>query len=168
MNITLLCGATLLVVLLIVWFVKSETGHRFNTSTLLKTRLCYQQRPFLTDRERVFFRQLCAAFSGSQLLVMAQVRLVDVVQVRAGIGGRERLSLFRQISQWHCDFVVIDARNFSVKAIIELDDSSHLRPERQRRDALFNIVVTQAGIPLLRPRSLKQVSEVAASVLRTL
>ncbi|EPA9601828.1 DUF2726 domain-containing protein [Escherichia coli] len=82
--------------------------------------------------------------------------------------GRERLSLFRQISQWHCDFVVIDGRNFSVKAIIELDDRSHLRPERQRRDAMFNIVVTQAGIPLLRPRSLKQAREVAASVLRTL
>lgn len=135
---------------------------------LLNKYQCYQQRPFLTDRERLFFRQLCAAFSGSHLLVMAQVRLVDVVQVSAGIGGRERLSLFRQISQWHCDFVVIDARNFSVKAIIELDDRAHLRPERQRRDALFNIVVTQAGIPLLRPRSLKQASEVAASVLRTL
>lgn len=168
MNITLLCGATLLVVLLIVWFVRSETGYRLNTTALLKKRQCYQQHPFLTDRERVFFRQLYAAFSGSPLLVMAQVRLVDVVQVSPRIKGRERLSLFRQISQWHCDFVVIDGRNFSVKAIIELDDRSHLRPERQRRDTMFNIVVTQAGIPLLRPRSLKQAREVAASVLRTL
>jgi hypothetical protein len=165
MNITLLCGAIFLVALLMIRSVKSRKGYGFSTSILLKKRQCYQQRPFLTDRERVFFRQLCAAFSGSPLLVMAQVRLVDVVQVCEGIGGRERLSLFRQISQWHCDYVVIDARDFSVKAIIELDDRSHLRPERQRRDALFNIVVAQAGIPLLRPRSVKQAGNVASRIL---
>ena len=167
MNITLLCGAIFLVALLMIRSVKSRKGYGFSTSILLKKRQCYQQRPFLTERERVFFRQLCAAFSGSPLLVMAQVRLVDVVQVSPELKGREKLSLFRQISQWHCDFVVIDARNFSVKAIIELDDRSHLRPERQRRDALFNIVVTQAGIPLHRPRSVKQAGEVAANILRS-
>lgn len=168
MNITLLCGAIFLVALLMIRSVKSRKGYGFSTSILLKKRQCYQQRPFLTDRERVFFRQLCAAFSGSPLLVMAQVRLVDVVQVCEGIGGRERFSLFRQISQWHCDYVVIDARDFSVKAIIELDDRSHLRPERQRRDALFNIVVAQAGIPLHRPRSVKQAGNVASSILNAI
>lgn len=168
MNITLLCGAIFLVALLMIRSVKSRKGYGFSTSILLKKRQCYQQRPFLTDRERVFFRQLCAAFSGSPLLVMAQVRLVDVVQVCEGIGGRERLSLFRQISQWHCDYVVIDARDFSVKAIIELDDRSHLRPERQRRDALFNIVVAQAGIPLHRTRSVKQAGNVASRILNAI
>ncbi|WP_442899366.1 DUF2726 domain-containing protein [Escherichia sp. MOD1-EC6154] len=50
--------------------------------------------------------------------------------------------------------------------MIELDDRSHLRPERQRRDALFNLVVIQAGIPLHRPRSVKQAREVADGILR--
>lgn len=53
-----------------------------------------------------------------------------------------------------------------MKAIVELDDRTHLRPERQRRDAIFNVVVAQAGIPLLRPRSVKAAGEVAEVIRR--
>lgn len=73
---------------------------------------------------------------------------------------------FRRISRWHCDFVILDVRSFTVKAIVELDDRTHLRPERQRRDAIFNVVVAQAGIPLLRPRSVKAADEVAEVIRR--
>ncbi|EPU9189356.1 DUF2726 domain-containing protein [Escherichia coli] len=120
----------------------------------------------MTVREREFFCELCRALAGYPLLVMAQVRLVDVVQVCPGVSEAENRRLFRQISQWHCDYVVVDQRDFTVRAIIELDDRSHLRPERQRRDALFNLVVIQAGIPLHRPRSVKQAREVADGILR--
>ncbi|HII2213699.1 TPA: DUF2726 domain-containing protein [Escherichia coli] len=120
----------------------------------------------MTVREREFFCELCRALAGYPLLVMAQVRLVDVVQVCPGVSEAENRRLFRQISQWHCDYVVVDQRDFTVRAIIELDDRSHLRPERQRRDALFNLVVIQAGIPLHQPRSVKQAREVADGILR--
>ncbi|CAD5551470.1 DUF2726 domain-containing protein [Escherichia coli] len=120
----------------------------------------------MTAREREFFCEFCRALAGYPLLVMAQVRLVDVVQVCPGFSEAENRRLFRQISQWHCDYVVVDQRDFTVRAIIELDDRSHLRPERQRRDALFNLVVIQAGIPLHRPRSVKQAREVADGILR--
>lgn len=120
----------------------------------------------MTVRDREFFCELCCALAGYPLLVMAQVRLVDVVQVCPGFSEAENRRLFRQISQWHCDYVVVDQRDFTVRAIIELDDRSHLRPERQRRDALFNLVVIQAGIPLHRPRSVKQAREVADGILR--
>lgn len=120
----------------------------------------------MTVRDREFFCELCRALAGYPLLVMAQVRLVDVVQVCPGFSEAENRRLFRQISQWHCDYVVVEQRDFTVRAIIELDDRSHLRPERQRRDALFNLVVIQAGIPLHRPRSVKQAREVADGILR--
>ncbi|EPF4858892.1 DUF2726 domain-containing protein [Escherichia albertii] len=120
----------------------------------------------MTAREREFFREHCRALAGYPLLVMAQVRLVDVVQVCPGVSEAENRRLFRQISQWLCDYVVVDQRDFTVRAIIELDDRSHLRLERQRRDALFNLVVIQAGIPLHRPRSVKQAREVANGILR--
>ncbi|HGP1599990.1 TPA: hypothetical protein ACLGNK_004366 [Salmonella enterica] len=44
--------------------------------------------------------------------------------------------------------------------------SSTGHPERQRRDALFNVIVGQAGIPLLRPRSVKAAGEVAEVIRR--
>ncbi|TQN75503.1 UNVERIFIED_ORG: uncharacterized protein DUF2726 [Citrobacter freundii] len=166
MNTIFLSGAILLIAILLYGRRKPGSNSGNKTLSLLKKRQCYQPRAFMTDRERIFFRSLCCALSGHSLLVMAQVRLADVVRVSSGFTAAQSRTLFRQISQWHCDFVVVDSRDFSVKAVIELDDRSHLRPERQRRDEIFNLVVIQAGIPLYRPRSVKQAKEVADCILR--
>ena len=55
-------------------------------------------------------------------------------------------------SQWHCDVVVVDIRTFAIVAAVELDDASHLKKHRVRRDILLEEVLRQAGIPLLRDR----------------
>lgn len=78
--------------------------------------------------------------------------MADVVNVATNIkrGTKAWWKLFRLVSQWHCDVVVIDRASFAVVAVIELDDNSHRKPERQRRDILLAEVLSQAGIPLLR------------------
>ncbi len=38
------------------------------------------------------------------------------------------------VSQWHVDVVIVERRSFSIVAAVELDDASHLRPERRRRN----------------------------------
>lgn len=53
------------------------------------------------------------------------------------------------VSQWHVDVVIVERRSFGIVAAVELDDASHLRPERRRRDILLEEVLRQAGIPLL-------------------
>lgn len=166
MNLLLLSGAMLCILFLTMLYRKIGVPPGNRTHRLLQKRTCYQAKPFLTDRERRFYGDLASGLSGTSLQVMAQVRLADVVQTAGGLNRADGLSLFRQIAQWHCDFVVIDARTFAVKAIVELDDRTHLRPERQRRDALFNLIVAQAGIPLLRPRSVKAAGEVAEVIRR--
>ena len=55
-------------------------------------------------------------------------------------------------SQWHCDVVIVDIRTFAIVGAIELDDASHLKKYRIRRDILLEEVLRQAGIPLLRDR----------------
>ncbi len=45
------------------------------------------------------------------------------------------------------DFAVID-QNGRVMLVIELNDSSHDRPERHDRDKLVRAALNQAGIPL--------------------
>jgi hypothetical protein len=55
-------------------------------------------------------------------------------------------------SQWHCDVVIVDIRTFAIVGAIELDDASHLKKQRIRRDILLEEVLRQAGIPLLRDR----------------
>ena len=41
------------------------------------------------------------------------------------------------VSQWHVDVVIVERCSFSIVAAVELDDASHLRPERRRRDILL-------------------------------
>ncbi len=55
-------------------------------------------------------------------------------------------------SQWHCDVVIVDIHTFTIIGAVELDDASHLKKHRIRRDILLEEVLRQAGIPLLRDR----------------
>lgn len=58
--------------------------------------------------------------------------------------------LFSLVSKWHCDVVIVDRATFAMVAAVELDDRSHLKPARRRRDILLNEFMRQADIPLLR------------------
>ncbi|HFE3534825.1 TPA: DUF2726 domain-containing protein, partial [Klebsiella pneumoniae] len=60
--------------------------------------------------------------------------------------------LFRMASQWHCDVVIVDIHTFAIIGAVELDDASHQKKHRIRRDILLEEVLRQAGIPLLRDR----------------
>lgn len=124
----------------------------------------YAPKNFLTTRERECFQQLRHAICPERFLICPQVRLVDVVSIAPQYFERspEWTALFRQISQWHCDFVIVNAQTFSVCAVVELDDSSHQCADRRRRDAIFNEVIWQAGHRLYRVRSAAELLRNAA------
>ncbi|MCX0020712.1 DUF2726 domain-containing protein, partial [Escherichia coli] len=50
---------------------------------------------------------------------------------------------------------------------VELDDASHLRPERRRRDILLEEVLRQAGIPLLRSHDARKLLQMTGEWLNT-
>jgi very-short-patch-repair endonuclease len=50
----------------------------------------------------------------------------------------------------HVDFVLVDAEDLHPVAAIELDDSSHQRADRIKRDALLNNLFAKAEFPLIR------------------
>ena len=52
-------------------------------------------------------------------------------------------------------------------AVQELDDASHLRPERRRRDILLEEVLRQAGIPLLRSHDARKLLQMTGEWLNT-
>ncbi|WP_241575747.1 DUF2726 domain-containing protein [Rosenbergiella nectarea] len=121
------------------------------------------RRPFLTNRERAFYRKLENILEG-RFKIMCQVRLVDVVSINPKYKtGSKSIGYFRRISQWHCDFVLID-NDFNVKCVIELDDKSHNRPDRIRRDKYFNLTLKQAGVRLLRFNNIKDLDSQALSL----
>ncbi|WP_113263700.1 DUF2726 domain-containing protein, partial [Escherichia coli] len=96
-----------------------------------------------------------------------QVRVADIVQLNGNIRPRSRQwwQLFRMVSQWHVDVVIVERRSFSIVAAVELDDASHLRPERRRRDILLEEVLRQAGIPLLRSHDARKLLQMTGEWL---
>jgi very-short-patch-repair endonuclease len=77
-----------------------------------------------------------------------QVRLKDMLNVETRDRSQFRASLNR-VAAKSVDFAIIDERG-RVALVIELDDKSHDRRDRQQRDFEVNAVLGHSGIPLLR------------------
>jgi hypothetical protein len=77
----------------------------------------YLLRPrFLSKVEGVVYMLLKAAFPRHE--IFARVRLADVLQVKIGPQGMERLRAFRKIANQHVGFVLCD-RDMTILAIID-------------------------------------------------
>ena len=113
-----------------------------------------RQAQLMTDREVHFMQGLFRTVDMRRWYLCPQVRVADIVQITPRVRGRSRTwwKLFHMAAQWHCDVVIVDRRTFRVVAAVELDDASHLKKSRRRRDILLDEVMRQAGLPLLRSR----------------
>ena len=77
----------------------------------------YLLRPrFLSKAENVVYLLLKAAFPRHE--IFARVRLSDVLQVKIGPQGMDRLRAFRKIANQHVGFVICD-RDMTIVAIVD-------------------------------------------------
>lgn len=105
----------------------------------------------MTETERKFFHHMQEKF-GNDKRIFAQVRVVDLLNVNWSEirkGSFDEKVAFRQISQWHVDYVVTD-QDFKIICAAELDDASHERDDRQKRDWIMNRAFDSAGLKLYR------------------
>ncbi|NUM48238.1 MAG: DUF2726 domain-containing protein [Anaerolineales bacterium] len=100
-----------------------------------------------TYREKVFFNALLDALKWDYW-AFAKVRMGDVLHISNEPGDRKFYN--NQVNCKHLDFIVCEKRTFRPVLAIELDDSTHLHPDKQARDDFKNKVLMQAGLPLLR------------------
>ncbi|ADB17463.1 conserved hypothetical protein [Pirellula staleyi DSM 6068] len=108
----------------------------------------YERRGvLLTPAEINFLRTLQIAVR-DDWQIFSMVRLADLIKVRAKT--RKFQTWQNRIAGKHIDFVICDNDTLEVKLAIELDDSSHRRPDRQERDRFVNAALAAAGLPLLR------------------
>lgn len=119
---------------------------------LCRQHLWHGNKTLLTAKEQRFFTGLLQIIDRDSWLLCPQVRVADLATLSPRIKQRSRMwwKLFSMASQWHCDVVVIESSTFEIVAAIELDDASHQKKHRIRRDILLEEILKQAGIPLLR------------------
>lgn len=104
----------------------------------------FRQKYLLSKSERYFYKILRDIVTPNH--VVPKVRLADLVDA----DKRHHLWLqnFRRICSKQIDFVVCDAA-LSPLIAVELDDSSHQRPDRRARDRDVDRIFEIASLPIL-------------------
>lgn len=98
--------------------------------------------------ERSFYGVLTQAV-GKDFCVFGKVRVADVLTVNGGMTRSAWKTAFNRINAKHFDFVLCSPTDLSVLCVIELNDASHARKNRQDRDDFLAAACKVARLPLV-------------------
>lgn len=96
----------------------------------------------MTEQEYKFYRLLKNYTSKNNLNLFAQVSLYAIV-------NSKNYSDFNKIKSKSIDFVITDV-NCKIKLCIELDDYTHIKENRQKRDNFIDKLFEELEIKMLR------------------
>lgn len=99
--------------------------------------------------EQAFHAALQQVIDLDVIQINGKTRLADLIQVAKQLRGEKWWAEFNRISRKHVDFVLLEKASSRIIGVIELDDSSHLRLDRQQRDRFVDDALEGAGIPIL-------------------
>ncbi len=133
----------IIVGLIVLLFLKAKGGTSNDEPSYQKIDT------LLTPAERSFFGVLQQAV-GNEADIFVKVRLADVLTPKKGMSRGEWQKAFNRISSKHLDFVLCDKSDLSVRCAIELDDKSHAKNKRRKRDEFLEEICQAAGLHLIR------------------
>ena len=115
----------------------------------LHTNYTYgRKKDLVTPTELEFFRILLLAVNKEHYCVVPQVHLSTLFEHK--IKGQHWDGARQHINRKSVDFAICTLKNLNPICGIELDDKSHGRPDRIKRDKEVEQIFEQAGLPLLR------------------
>lgn len=100
---------------------------------------------FMTNSEVRFFARLQEAVP--EHFIFAQVQLSRLIE---STDKNDKGFWFNRICRMSADYVLVDRDAQTILAVIELDDWTHDKPERQRADQKKTKAIESAGLPLIR------------------
>lgn len=111
--------------------------------------LTYRQRSgLLTPAEKSFYQTLVKV-AGEKAVICPKVGLWDIFDVE---DAEQAFVPKSRIDRKHVDFLLCEPRSMQPLVAVELDDSSHNRPDRQERDRFVDEVFRSAELPLVHIR----------------
>ena len=110
----------------------------------------YQRKFLLTKYEYYFYKKLKPIADEMNLTILAKIRLADIVEPQSGQQRRDWNRSFAKIKAKHIDFALANPENLMIKLVIELNDSTHSREDRKKRDEFLAAVLEQTNIPFLQ------------------
>ncbi len=110
----------------------------------------YRLRDTLLSASENAFYQVLLETVGSHATICPKVGLWDIFSVD---DLSRNFSAKSRIDRKHVDFLLCEPESMSPLVGIELDDSSHNRPDRRERDAFVDAVYSSACFPLVHIRT---------------
>lgn len=136
-NVSLLILGVAVIAMILIVKIRSNGGHVDSIWPY------YAKRP-LSQPEQVLYFRLVQALP--ERIILAQVQLSRMLGVKK---GNKYQAWLNRINRMSVDFVICN-KDYSVVAVIELDDKSHQRDDRRAADAKKDRALTSAGITIVR------------------
>lgn len=147
---------TFALIIIIITFIKyfnDKIDLSNRTSDSIEQLQIHEELPYkkkqylLSIAEKNFYEVLKTAIQDTDYYICPKVRLADIIYV-----GKtdKRQSYFNKIQSKHIDFLLCTADTLSPVIAIELDDNSHFRNDRIKRDAFVDKVLKAAGLKIIR------------------
>ena len=106
----------------------------------------YRKAKFMSEAEVRFYKALAEAV-GTKYRIFAKPRLNDIIYAVDADRSRWQ-SRANKLRMKHVDFLLCDPATLVPICVIELDDSSHARQDREARDGFVNSALKAAGVPI--------------------
>ena len=104
----------------------------------------------LTDKELKFYQSLKPITDELGYNIMCKVRLADLAELPNGTP--QYMKWFNAVRSKHIDFVICSGDTSPLFAV-EVDDKSHDKEDRKKRDAFVNKIFEGSPVKLLRYRT---------------
>ena len=103
----------------------------------------YEKKTYLlTQNELKFYKLLKSITDKNNLNLFSQVALYEIIKSK-------NIKYFNKIKSKTIDFVIPDV-NCKIKLCIELDDPTHIKENRQKRDKFVDNLFKELNIKLIR------------------
>ncbi|MCX4186235.1 DUF2726 domain-containing protein [Methylophaga sp. OBS4] len=131
-----------------VFFIKSFHGTSKDSTE--EPQYPYFKNSSLLTPAEISFKHALKIAVADQYEINIKVRLADLISVHKSQSKSEWQKSFNKIQSKHVDFVLTDKDTSEILCAIELDDSSHSRASRQKRDKFLDNAFKSAKLPLIR------------------
>lgn len=113
----------------------------------------YQAKYLLTRNEWHEYKKLKDLAKENDLYICPKVRVLDIIEPRKG--QENYRALINKVQSKHVDFLITD-QDLRIKGIVELDDNTHDRTDRQERDKFVDEILTSVGYKVVHTRSITE------------
>ncbi len=128
-------------------------------------RLPYRKKYLLTKNEYWFYKNLKEIADKYGYAILAKIRFADLVEVNGEAGKSEYMKYFGKIKAKHIDFILCKKENLYPELLIELNDNSHKKEDRIKRDEFVKKIADKVGYKMIFVNGTQNLEDIVTKAL---